>query len=290
MSQPTFKRGDLHCHSRSSDGSFTIGELIELAQEIRLDYLGITDHDTLDGARITQLMADSSPIMLIPGIEVSAWDPKTHNKIHLLGYWSLENVPRSGDNMPSSLETLCTPILKARDLQTRKQIKIISSLGFPVSQTEVEAEASPSRFLYKQHLMSVLVKKGVCDSIYGNFYQKMFKNNGPAQGDINYVSVFDALDAMKDDNAFPVLAHPGQQNSLEIVPELVNQGLLGIELIHPDNSPTHQKEILSIARQFDLILTGGSDFHGKYGNNSDPQLGTLDMSLINFNQFLTLIT
>jgi len=200
-------------------------------------------------------------------MEISAWDPPTGRRIHLLGY----GLPEK----PGQAVALGQRILRDRDANTRRQIRILAREGYPLDEAAVEAEAAPARWLYKQHIMGVLVARGQSPGIYGPLYKSLFKGDGPAAGDIDYVDVREALAALKADGALAVLAHPGQQDSLDLVPELAAAGLDGLEWNHFDNSPQVQDHIRDLARKYNLFLTGGSDFHGDYGRETDPDLGAL---------------
>jgi predicted metal-dependent phosphoesterase TrpH len=252
---------DLHCHSRCSDGSLTIEELVIAAKSRGIETLSITDHDTIAGQERAKRSAFEYGINYIPGIEISAYDPGTEKKVHILGY-GFESPARS-------LKALCDPILEQRHLNTLRQIGILEKNSYPISEEEVRKEAGESRILYKQHIMQVLVKKGITDNIYSDLYRQLFKNNGIASGDIEYVKVQDAVRAVLEDGGIPVLAHPGQQNSFHLIYPLTKLGLLGIELNHPEHSDQHKARIKKAAKEYNLMLTGGSDFHGLYGSPCD---------------------
>jgi predicted metal-dependent phosphoesterase TrpH len=107
-----------------------------------------------------------------------------------------------------------------------------------------------------------LIKKGLTDSIYSDLYRELFKGEGPAAGDITYVDVFQALEAIQADGGKAVLAHPGQQNTWDLVPALAEKGLWGIELHHEDHGPAERKRVAQLAGEYGLSMTGGSDDHG----------------------------
>lgn len=134
------------------------------------------------------------------------------------------------------------------------------------------ATAAPSLGVYKQHVMETLTKKDHEDPEYRQFYLTHFKGGSPANHDIVYPTAVDAVRAVREQGGIPVLAHPGQMNSWESLPELVAAGLLGIEAFHPDHSAADEVHALDEAKRFDLLVTGGSDYHGKYG--ASPSLGT----------------
>jgi hypothetical protein len=251
-------KGDLHVHSRLSDGSLSIAEIFHEAARSGLDFLSITDHDTTAGVEESITRGDSCNITAIPGVEISAYDRKRGRKAHLLGY---------GFELPANaIEGLCGPTRAARDAMTRRQIEILRDAGYPISLEEVEEEAGDTTALYKQHIMAVLTRKGQADGIRGKIYETLFKNNGICSGEIEYPDIFDALKAIHADGGAAVLAHPGQFDSWELLDELAAAGLDGIEIFHPDHEFSHHCKAFSAALNHSrLILTGGSDYHGAYG-------------------------
>ncbi|THB65688.1 MAG: PHP domain-containing protein, partial [Spirochaetaceae bacterium] len=158
---------DLHIHSRYSDGSLTIEEILSASAERKLDCISVVDHDSTAGQRKVIEMAPNFGITAITGVEISAWyvSPKTGvgKKIHLLGY---------GFRLPGqNISSLCASVLAARDNMTRRQILILNELGWPVNLDEVEKEAFPATCLFKQHIMAVLLKKGRAKHLYGEVYK-----------------------------------------------------------------------------------------------------------------------
>jgi len=125
--------------------------------------------------------------------------------------------------------------------------------------------AAHSETIYKQHIMSALTDARFWSKEYQTLYEEIFKGKGVAAGDMTYVSAVEAVEAIVADGGIAVLAHPGQLDSYDIVPLLVAHGLSGIERNHYDHSATDVQRIDDLAEQFNLIKTGGSDFHGLYG-------------------------
>ncbi|NJL71857.1 MAG: PHP domain-containing protein, partial [Candidatus Competibacteraceae bacterium] len=252
--------GDLHVHTRYSDGSYTVAEALSLARERRLDYIGIVDHDTTAGIAEALRLAPEYDLIVVPGIEISAFDSKRNRKVHLLGYGLHPGSP--------AVNELCTPLLSARHENTLWQIDQLVAAGYAISRDEVEAVAAPAAVLYKQHVMQVLVNKGYTDAIYSPLYARLFRNGGLCARDIAYVDVFAALEAILADGGIPVLAHPGQLDSYEVLEELIASGLKGVELYHADHSVADHKRVLGVLhRHPDLIATGGSDDHGEFGSS-----------------------
>ncbi|WP_037573059.1 PHP domain-containing protein [Spirochaeta cellobiosiphila] len=262
---------DLHLHSWVSDGSYSPRNLMKLAQERGIAALSLTDHDTVEHQGENESMASRFNLLYLRGIEISAFDPDTGRKVHILGYQYNRN--------PYHIQDLCSATLKKRHNNTLEQIQIIQAQGYPVTVQEVEDKAyclnSHSRCLYKQHIMAVLKDKKITTEIYSDLYRELFKSGGIAARDISYVTYHDAIAAIKADGGIPVLAHPGQSAVYDLVPHMVYLGLQGIELAHPDHSSDDYKKVRALANEYDLICTGGSDFHGEYGKEDALGLMTV---------------
>lgn len=252
-------KADLHIHTNISDGSLTTEEVIKKAKEKGLTHIAITNHDTVKGLKEAIELGKKYDIVVIPGIEISAYDYKRNRKVHLLGY----NIDLHG----KYVSNLCKSLLKDRDEMTLKQVEIIKSLGYDISKDEVKLYGKNSEISYKQHIMQVMIDKGYVKEIYSPLYKELFKNNGPCDMEINYIDVFDAIDAIIKDNGIPVVAHPGQMNSYELIEELVEKGLMGIEKYHISHSKEDYDKVEKLAKKYNLIITGGSDFHGSYSKN-----------------------
>lgn len=249
---------DLHIHSRWSDGSQTVEEILRDADWRTVNVVSITDHDTVKGTEEALYWGSKFNIEVLPGIEISAYDYNENKKIHLLGY--------NYNSDAKHIHTLCDPLLEARNLNTIRQIDILLSAGYPISQDAVRIEAGEAPILYKQHIMQILKNKGLTNHIYSDLYRQLFKNEGICKGDIAYLDVFDAMKAILDDGGLPVIAHPGLQDSMYLIPQLAEKGLWGIELNHEGNTFQDRVNIVRLAEQYNLTLTGGSDTHGIYGS------------------------
>ncbi len=250
-------KADLHLHSTASDGSWTPHELVFQCLRHGLTHISLTDHDTTAGQEEAAAAGREYGIKVIPGIELSAYDFERGSKVHLLGF---NFQPPAGN-----LKALCSPLLTRRHERTVSHIRILQQAGYPISLGEVEAAAAPSSILYKQHIMKVFMEKGLSTAIYSPLYGKLFKGDGICGADIEYTDMFDALAAVIGDGGSAVLAHPGQQNNLDLAERLAAAGLEGIELNHVDNSAGERMQIEKTAAYLGLFLTGGSDSHGDLG-------------------------
>ncbi len=259
-------KGDLHVHTNVSDGSFTIEETLELAKKNKVTHLGICNHDTVKNLGQAVELGKVYGISVIPGIEISAYDYINNRKVHILGY----NFNMQGEN----IQKVCNPILINRNKNSIWQIKKLIENGYDLDIFAIKKRSQASGVIYKQHIMEELIKKHYTDGIYSDLYRRLFKNNGICAKDIEYVDVFKAIEAIKDDGGMAILAHPGQLNSYDIIEKLVDFGLDGIEINHHSHTDEDIVKIQRIAKRLNLILTGGTDFHGNYGS-LDINIGDL---------------
>ena len=238
-------KGDLHIHTNISDGSYSAKEVLEMAKKNKLTHIGITNHDTVKGLSEGVEMGKEFGIKVIPGIEISAYDFKNNRKVHILGY----NFELKGAN----ISKLCNPTLEARNENSMWQMRTLIENGYDIDVKSVQDYTT---------------------SIYSDLYKRLFKNNGICAHDIEYVDAKDAVRAIKDDGGLAVLAHPGQLNSYDLIPELVSNGLDGIEVNHISHNDEDVKKVIEFSQIYGLILTGGSDFHGTYGEE-DINIGQI---------------
>lgn len=253
---------DLHVHTEYSDGSNTPDEIFELARTLDIHDLALTDHDTTHW--LTQsgvdafYRAQTFGISLIRGIEVSARDYDTGKKAHILGYW-----PGCESFEPVHLFPFCQIMKERRTEVSYRQIAVLQRLGIPISVEEVLGNCKADQ-IFKHHILKTLFEKGLINDIMGDFYRQHFRRGCDCYFDLEYVSAQDVVAAIRADNGYPVLAHPGQQKNFSSVPALSEAGLMGIEYLHPVHTEEDKSQITDLAQKFSLFKTAGSDFHGIY--------------------------
>ena len=255
-------KADLHIHSDVSDGSDTIAQIIEAAEKAGLDAIAITDHDTASHMKQipetaatagTTRSARTAEVRVVAGVELSAEHKETKTKAHVLGY----NISK-----PGIITALAQPLIEKRNSNSEKQVEILLRNGYQIDADKLAR--ADGKYLYKQHIMDWLVSTGQSDDMFGEFYKNTFKRGGICDFDIEYIDVFDAVKAIKEAGGLAVLAHPGQQQNFWLIQQLVELGLDGLELNHHSHSAVDRETIRKIASQYGLILTGGSDYHGRY--------------------------
>jgi len=240
-------RADMHIHSNTSDGDRPVSEIIDIAFRKKLDVIAITDHDTC--AHLNYIPKNPK-VKVISGVEISAVDKNTGIRADVLGY---------GIRNPDLIEKLAIPMLQERHEISLRQITFLQECGDEIDPDKMNK--ADGKYIYTQHIIEYLIKTNQYNEIYDIFYRDAYKNGDPADVDIKYIDVRDAVNAVKEAGGFAVLAHPGRQKNFYMT------GLApfdGIEYNHPSNSENDKIIIKAYARKFDLFLTGGSDFHGRY--------------------------
>ncbi|MEE0420906.1 MAG: PHP domain-containing protein [Lachnospiraceae bacterium] len=267
-------KADLHIHSRRSDGEFTYEELALKAMESGLQVIAFTDHYVSPDLERIGRLNDNYPLRILPGIECAAYCPATHLKAHILGYGIRDYMP---------VEKVMEDTLASLEKGGLQQLTLLQEMGYPI--TEKEARAFGEGPMFSQQFNDILLRKGVIPDMFGSWYQKMYKGHGPLKYSYRYPEPITVVKAIVQAGGAAVLAHPGQQKNYCLIPELADAGLVGLELIHPSNSAEDQNYILEYARERGLLLTGGSDFHGRLSNSG----GALGEYIIDAKELLNLI-
>ncbi|MFZ4453061.1 PHP domain-containing protein [Salibacterium aidingense] len=265
---------ELHCHTKISDNSMNIVDIMELAREKGITHLALTDHDTMEGLEPAKKIGEKYEITIIPGIEMSAYDFKRNTRAHILGYYI--------DPYHEPLKRICDPMAARRHEASYKMVEKIMNLGYNIDWPLVQSYAQGGTGVYKQHIMHALWDKGYTNGIYTDLYKQLFssvKNKpGEAYVPVEYIDVREAIQTIKQAGGIPVLAHPGQFNNFDAVQEWVALGLKGIEVWHPLHDAHVEQLAHYYASTYNLIETGGSDFHGLYGEHHD-ELGSKNPGL-----------
>ncbi len=252
---------DLHCHSKISDGSLGIDEIIAIAKRRGLTALAITDHDAVAGATRAVVIGKRQGVDVIHGVEFSAYDTARKAKVHILGYLC---------DCPDRLEGMCLRINNSRRVTATEMVRKVLRY-YPIVPDSIVRCASGSTNIFKAHIMHALMDAGYADSIYGDVYEKLFGKGGCARVDMEYPDVREVIDLIHSAGGVAVMAHPHTHHSEALLEELTQETALdGVEVWHHSHSPEQSAELQSFAEQHGLLMTGGSDFHGMYARAARP--------------------
>lgn len=255
--------GDLHTHTTFSDGALRADVLVRLAQRAGLGYLAISDHDSCLSVRYAMEQPQRENLQLLPATELTAFDSQRGRRVHILCYFP--------DDC-QALRQFCDTMAARRNAVCRRSMEELEQLYPQFDRETALSFAADSGVLYKTHLIRVLYEYGYTDGIYKDLYQQLFgSKGGKVLHDPAYESVDTVLDVIRQSRGVAVLAHPSVYKSMPLARELIAAGKLdGVEIDHPRNTPEDKEELTRLAKENDLIVTGGTDFHGMNANNPRP--------------------
>jgi predicted metal-dependent phosphoesterase TrpH len=260
------KRMDCHVHTTASDGIHSPSEVVRLARKAGLAAVAITDHDTVSGIDEAMEEGKRLGIDVVPGVEISTlWQGK---EIHMLGLFLNHQDPF----LTAKLEEL----RNVRVLRNRMMIKKLNQLGIDITLEEVEARKKGKADLNvgRPHIAEVLIEKGVVRTMNEAFDLYLGKD-GKAYVTPDRISPMEAVNLIHRSGGAAVIAHPGLYGLDELIPLLVEKGLDGIEVNHPDHAEEDRERYYRMAIEYRLIATAGSDFHGeRNGSMYHAPLGT----------------
>lgn len=241
---------DLHVHTTASDGTDSPELVVSRAREMGLTALAITDHDTVGGIEPALSASRQLSLTVLPGVELST--EEKGREIHILGYLI-------DPNAPALLEQLSL-FRKARVERVVKMVDKLRALGLPVEEEQVLQLAGEGA-VGRSHVARALVHVGAVNST-DEAFKKYIGKDRPA-----YVPRFrytpgEAVRLIRAAGGVPVLAHPGLAGYDEVIPQLVGEGLQGLEVYYPAHSPAMIWHYERLCRRYRLVATGGSDYHG----------------------------
>lgn len=253
---------DLHVHSHWSDGEHAPQELVRMARQAGLSGLALADHDTMQGIPQLEAAGRTCGLPVFGSVEISCTQADGR-PLHLLAY----QLPEQGR---PAVEDFCRPIRQGRNEAIARCTAQLAQAGYPVSLEAVRRYAGPSGDLCKQYIMQALMDAGCGDGLYGALYQRLFKRGPKGEPPVAPLAFptadpAAAVRCIVRAGGKAVLAHPGQYDNFAALPALVQAGLWGIEAYHPKHRPGDIERCLKLAHAHGLGITGGSDFHGRFG-------------------------
>ncbi len=252
---------DLHIHSNYSDGTCTVEEVCARAVQSGMQVIALSDHDTTNGLKpMRRAMEDVNRerlrITLIPAIEMSSGD---NGLTHMLGYGIADGTE------PLRSELMVLRRKRAERIhETGELLKRMTGLDLPAD--FLKQADDPDYTVGRMHVARLLIKQGIVQSV-DEAFQKYLGVGKPAYLPLQHLSTEDAIGVLIASRAVPVLAHPmrmkiGREELDRLLARLKDAGLMGLEVYHPSASNTDVKHLYRLAQKHELLVTGGSDFHG----------------------------
>ena len=252
---------DLHIHSSASDGSLTPAEVLSEAERLGLEAISITDHDTLAGSASVFNLGQQSAVKLLTGVEISTAPPRPapiSGSLHILGYGFQIDDPKLGE--------MLLVLQRARKNRNPAILKRLQRLGIEISLEEIVQTVGKGQ-IGRPHIAQMLMEKGIVSSI-DEAFGKYLGQGKPAYIDKYRIPCGEAIETILAAGGVPVLAHPyllniERNSDLEqFVVSLMALGLKGLEVYYPEHPPDKVRLYEHIATKHDLLITGGTDFHG----------------------------
>jgi len=242
---------DLHCHSTASDGLLTPAGLVTYASERGVSTIGLTDHDSTNGVAAAMAIGAELGVSVIPGVELSSEIEGL--QAHILGYFIDPSSP--------SLQREFEWMNRSRRERVGRIVQNLDAAGIPIDLETVMAEAGDGT-IGRPHVARVLVANGYAESVSDAFVRYLTRGK-PGYAISEKITPEGAIQAINRAGGVAVLAHPwSTKDPLGAVKRLAPAGLSGLECYYGEYTSPVRDDLARLAKEYGLIPTGGSDFHG----------------------------
>jgi hypothetical protein len=255
-------RIDLHIHTSASDGKFSPEDIVHRSAELGLTVIALCDHDSVDGVVPALEAARGFPqIRVIPSVEVSTYAPGS--EVHLLGYFI--------DYTDPELKATLVSLRRSRRERAKRMIAKLKGLDVHIDWGRVQ-EIAGSGSIGRPHIAQAMLEKGYVTS-FKEAFTKYIGFKGPAYVERQKITPAEAVALLTKAGGLPVLAHPLTVNNPEtMIAKLSTAGLVGLEVNYNGYTENESESLAQLAKKYDLIATGGSDYHG-LDDSAETMLG-----------------
>jgi predicted metal-dependent phosphoesterase TrpH len=245
-------QADLHIHSTASDGKLTPADVVLEAARRGLSFIALTDHDNIDGIASAQATASAFPqLKVIPGVEIST--EVAQGEVHVLGYFI--------DYTNAEFNAALDRFKNSRLQRGQKIVAKLEKLGIHLDWQRV-TEIAGSSTIGRPHIAQAMLEKGYVNSFKQAFIEYL-AHNRPAYVERDKMTPQEAAALIIKAEGLPVLAHPLTIPDPEaLIAELKAGGMVGLEAYYNGYTPEEVSRLLTLADKYQLIATGGSDYHG----------------------------
>jgi len=268
---------DLHIHSTASDGRLSPAEVVSKSAEKGLTIIALADHDTVDSIAPALVAAKAFPwLKVIPCVEISTDVP--NGEAHVLGYF----IDYTNRELRVTLERM----RHSRQERAQGMIAKLKNLGMHIEWQRVQ-EIAGTGSIGRPHIAQAMLEKGYIASPKEAF-TKYISRSGPAYVEREKITPVETVEIILRANGLPVLAHPLTISDLEtMVIELKAAGLVGIEAYYNDYTTEEINGLVSLANKYNLITSGGSDYHG-LDADTETMIGGADVPIESAEQLIAL--
>jgi predicted metal-dependent phosphoesterase TrpH len=246
---------DLHLHTNHSDGALSTEELLTRSRKNGLNCISIVDHDNVSAVGEAIPLGKQLGIEVIPGVELSTII--NDYEIHILGYF----IDNKNENLLEYLKFFRTE----RITRAKRIVEKLNKLKIPLKIESVLEQANIGS-VGRPHIASALVEEGYVDT-YLQAFSRYIKNGGPAFEKKYTLTPAQAIELINKSGGLSFIAHPGNLMNESLIYYLINIGIDGIEVVHPNHTPETTENLKKIASEYFLLESGGSDYHGGLKND-----------------------
>jgi predicted metal-dependent phosphoesterase TrpH len=260
---------DLHIHSIFSDGTYTIDQIIDIAQQKELVAISVTDHDTVEGVPGIKVLGSEQDITVLSGVELSGVFKE--REIHILGYLF--------DEHDTHLRKELREMREHRETRAQKIVEKLVEHGCDITIDDVK-EVAAGGAIGRPHIARALLEHK-CILQYKDAFTRYIGNGKPCNVPKYRLHPKEAIQLIENAGGIAVLAHPGNIGDEVVVRELLSFPFRGIEVWHPDHSSSSTALYIRFAEERGLLLTGGSDSHGEKGTKAPIGGIRVDAEVVN---------
>lgn len=242
---------DLHSHTAASDGELSPTQLVDLAADAGLEVLAVTDHDTSGGVDEAIRHGRTRGLEVIPGCELTIYEGSIER--HLLALFIDHHAPAFAGLMRTMQER--------RRERAMQMVKKIQAAGFAFEEQDVLSVAGNAESIGKPHVATALLRRGHVGTVQ-EAHKKFLGRNGIANVPKLKLTLDEAVVAVHGAGGLAMLAHPASEPHDELLASFFSRGMDGLEAIYPTHSDVNRRFYAGLARRYEKLITGGSDYHG----------------------------